>query len=245
MKRALLLFGVALCFFPIFAADQTAEEQLFAYNNTVLEIYHVGAPYEINNFVVFTAPATARFTGIAFDFEGYKTIHPFSIRTLYDMDGKPTESLMFYILSRPAHTHTISYRLVIDGLWTTDPANPDTYFDEETGILLSRFTFNTYTPLAAASQSHVTAQTNGNAVRFVYRGASGQKIYLAGSFTNWDPWIYELTETTRGFYEIHVPLAPGTYYYTFYSGMNTLLDATNSNRAYTKDGRTASVITVK
>ena len=245
MTRPHFIVCIAFCACHLVGIAHSAEMTTYAYNNAILEIHSAGAPYEIDNAIVFTAPATARFTGIAFDFEGYKTIHSFHIHTMYDMNGNKTDSVLFYILNRPANTHAISYRLVIDGLWTTDPLNPDTYYDEETGILLSRFTLSTYTPFATASQTQVTAQTNGSTVRFVYRGTSGQKIYLAGSFTNWDPWIYELTETARGFYEIQLPLAPGTYYYNFYSGMNAIPDATNSKRAYTQDGRTASVITVK
>ena len=246
MARFYFLLCILLCTFHLFAAEQAAEITAYAYNNAVLEIHSASAPYEIDNAVVFTAPATARFTGIAFDFEGYQTIHPFHIHTMHDMDGNKTDSILFYILNRPPHIHTISYRLVIDGLWTTDPLNPDTYYDEETGILLSRFTFNTQmipTTTSLAQQS--TAQIYSSTVRFVYRGQSGQKIYLAGSFTHWDPWIYELTETARGFYEIQLPFAPGTYYYNFFSGMNALPDTSNSKRVYTQDGRTASVITVK
>jgi hypothetical protein len=82
-------------------------------------------------------------------------------------------------------------------------------------------------------------------VRFVYRGAAGQKIQLGGSFTNWDPFIYEMQETRPGLYECEIPLVPGTHYYNFYKGMSVITDSGNPERAYTADGRSASVIEVK
>jgi hypothetical protein len=243
MKRLLAFLGTLLISVSVFAAgsstvpDPNDTDERYVYNNTVLAIRGIGIPYESNNSVVFTAKSGPRFIGIAFDFEGYKAIHPFRIRKNHDADGKVTDSLMFYILDRPKYIHSISYRLIVDGLWTTDPLNPDKYYDDNTGILLSRFTSSIITPPE-------TVVTRENTVHFIYRGKSGENIYLAGSFTNWDPWIYEMQETSPGFYELNLPLPSGTYYYNYYSGMKALTDRTNPKKAYTEDGRIASVIIV-
>jgi len=235
MKRFLfLLCALQAILCRVAAADYNDE--------TVLEIRGVVAPYEKDGTVVFTADAKSRFTGIAFDFEGYKTIHPFRIHTMRDMDGKAKGSVLFYILNRPEKAKSLSYRLVIDGLWTTDPANPDSYYDEKEGISLSRFTFASDLPQKTAPDA--TNASSHNIVHFICRAGTRQKIYLAGSFTNWDPWIYEMKETSRGVYEIALPLPSGTHYYNYYSGMDALTDSTNPNKAYTKDGRVTSVITV-
>ena len=109
MKRFLfLLCALQALLSAVSAADYNDE--------TVLEIRGVGVPYEKDDTVVFTADAKSRFTGIAFDFEGYKTIHPFRIHTMRDMDGKAKGSVLFYILRRPEAVRSLSYRLVIDGL---------------------------------------------------------------------------------------------------------------------------------
>jgi hypothetical protein len=244
MKRLISVLCALVIPAAVFAAgsstgpDPNDTDERYIYNNTVLEIPGVGAPYEAENSVVFTEKADSRFIGIAFDFEGYKTIHPFRIRRTRDSDGKVTDSLMFYVLNRPKHIQTVSYRLIVDGLWTTDPLNPDRYYEENTGILLSRFTFSTVTPPE-------TAVTKENTVHFIYNGSTGQSIYLAGTFTNWDPWIYQMQETAPGFYELNLPLPPGTYYYSYYAGLKAMTDKTNPNKAYTPDGRTASVIIVR
>ena len=77
------------------------------------------------------------------------------------------------------------------------------------------------------------------------KGDKGQKVRLGGTFTNWDSWIYELTEITPGNYEIKLPLPPGKYYYAFYTGLESFADPANPKKAYREDGKTVSEITVK
>ena len=91
----------------------------------------------------------------------------------------------------------------------------------------------------------VTYKKSDSGVKFIYNGASGEKVRLAGTFTNWDSWIYELKETKPGFYELTLPLPRGKYYYNYYLGMTAIVDKTNPNRVYTQDGRAASVIEVQ
>ena len=69
-------------------------------------------------------------------------------------------------------------------------------------------------------------------------------IRLAGDFNNWDPFMYELQETSRGIYELTLPLPPGTWHYAFFRGTTQIRDESASLKAYTRDGRTASVIVV-
>jgi len=202
------------------------------------KITGLNEPQVINDCIVFTAEHNAHFVGIAFDFENFKQIHPFKLRTLRDIDGNPTDSWYFYILDIPKKAESISYRLIIDGLWTTDPLNPNSEYNRENGIRLSKIDINRNIPPA-------TQIENDNTVHFVYEGESGQQIRVGGSFTNWDSWIYTLSEVKPGFYTLDLPLPEGTYYYNFYSGMKSIIDRTNPDRAYTTDGRVASVLVVK
>lgn len=236
-------------------------------DNVILEIEKVTAPYERDGYAVFTAEHKARYIGIAFDFERFSQVHSFNVRNMKDEDGKVRDTLMFYVMKRPKGIKSFSYRLVIDGLWGCDPHNDDRYYDENTALMLSRFTFETdempatevtgkYTGRYGEAADSAPSASGGNGgssphafqstgVRFVLKEKSGQKIRISGSFTNWDPYIYEMKETSPGLYEMHLPLPPGTYYYTYYSGMKEFIDRSNPNRAYTKDGRTVSVITVE
>ncbi len=241
MKRILSLIISTIIFSSVFVFAEKSvsqEKDLYEYNNIVAKIEKVQKPFYTENYVVFTQKSGPRFIGIAFDFEDYKTIHSFMLHKTRDFDGNITNTIMFYILERPADISEFSYRLIIDGLWTYDPENPTNYFNEETGITLSKINLGETKP-------KITGTTKKSGTNFIYNGEPGQKVRLGGTFTNWDSWIYEMQETSPGFYELTLPLPTGKYYYNYYLGMNAVVDKTNPNRAYTEDGRTASVIVVQ
>lgn len=242
MKRILSLIISTIIFSSVFVfAEKTEllnEKDLYEYNNIVAKLEKVQKPFYTDNYVVFTQNSGPRFVGIAFDFEDYKTIHSFMIHKTRDIDGNITNTIMFYILERPQDISEFSYRLIIDGLWTYDPENPNEYFNEESGITLSKINLGETKP-------KITGTTKKSGTNFIYNGEPGQTVRLGGNFTNWDSWIYEMQETSPGFYELTLPLPTGKYYYNYYLGMNAVVDKTNPNRAYTEDGRTASVIVVQ
>lgn len=257
MKKVAVVLFLAICA-PLMAARGEKESLVPVSedpdkDNVILEIEKVRAPYEKDGFVVFTAAHKARHIGIAFDFERFAQVHSFNVRNMTDDDGEIRDSIMFFVMRRPKGIKTFSYRIVIDGLWACDPNNEDRYYDEGTGLMLSRFTFaNDEMPVTEATGLYAggTQTLNASAmkstgVRFVLKDKAGQRVRIAGSFTNWDPWIYEMSEKEPGLYEMCLPLPPGTYYYTYYIGMRAFVDRANPNRAYTKDGKTVSVITVE
>ena len=207
------------------------------YAQMVAGIAAVRSPYLQGDCVIFTADSSARYVGIAFDFEDFSTIHQFKKRSLRDIEYTVTDSLYFYILKLPKNVQSISYRLIIDGLWTTDPTNANKAYVPEAGAVLSQVNVSRTVPL-------VTEKLDDGTVRFVYRGKGGQKVRLGGSFTNWDSWIYEMQEIAPGLYELDLPLPPGTYDYAYYTGISSTIDTTNPTRCYTEDGREASRITV-
>ncbi len=234
---ALLL---SLVSFHSFAAEVTGglTEEEADYANLVTSITKVKAPYMKDGYIVFTAEKDARFVGIAFDFENFKTIHPYQKHNSYNESGEVKDSLFFYALKLTKDMQKIKYRIVIDGLWTLDPTNESKGFDRSTGLLLSIYDATREIPPA-------TEQLKDGIVRFVYQGESGKQIRLGGSFTNWDSWIYEMKEVQPGLYQFELSLPPGTYQYAYFTGMNMLVDITNPQRCYTVDGKTASQITIR
>ncbi|MCF0242778.1 MAG: isoamylase [Treponema sp.] len=201
------------------------------------EIDKPQAPVISDDYIVFTADSGYKFVGIAFDFEGFQKIHPFEILKSYDEDGELTKEIMFYCYERKHKTQSIKYRLVMDGLWTTDPHNPVKEYDEKINLYFSKVE-------NLGDIEVITGQKNETLTHFIYKGESGLDLRLAGTFTNWDPWIYNLIETSPGFYELELPLPRGQYFYSYYVGLQPVLDNTNPEKAYTADGRTANVLTV-
>lgn len=238
MKRfSLIIAGILLCC-VLYAQDYYKEIETYEYNNLINSINKVQEPIVTDKYIVFTAETGPRFVGIAFDFENYQTIHPFKIKNSRDFNDEIISSIMFFSLERPADLTEISYRLVIDSLWTPDPVNANNYYDAETGVSLSKVEIGSTLPV-------VTGTNSESITRFIYNGESGKTVRIGGTFTNWDSWIYELEETSPGFYEISIPLPQGKYYYNYFLGMKAITDKTNPEKAYTDDGRISSVITVQ
>lgn len=246
MKR-IFTFFVLFFIFNIsitFAKDssQKTEEEIkftypYEYRVITNEIRDVTNPYQTGDYIVFTAEDGPHHVGIAFDFEDYKTIHSYKRKTLRDMDGNVTSTCYFYILEFPKNIDRISYRLIIDGIWTTDPSNFNKSYNPYTGIEVSTLNI---------TDNHVNeTKKSSNGIHFIYQGKSGQKIRLAGTFTNWDSSIYTLQETRPGYYELYLPLPQGTYYYAFYNGTQSFVDTTNPDRAWSTEGRETSKIVVQ
>lgn len=247
MKR---LFKIVLPLFlimsgiPLFAKEsskKSAPEIVFKYpyeyRVIANDITSVKAPYQVDDYVVFTAEKGPRHIGIAFDFEDYKTIHSFMKKNKTDIDDNVSESCYFYILELPENLDSISYKLIIDGIWTTDPSNFETCYNPYTGIEVST--------ISVRNNHKNETKADEKGAHFVYEGKPGQKIRVGGTFTEWDSWIYELTETRPGHYELFIPLPEGTYYYAYYNGTASFPDKTNPDRAWSGEGRETSILYVK
>lgn len=238
MRKQALFFFAAILSSSLFAFENISDTYLF--NTTVLEIAKVSMPYEKDDYIVFTHDNSARSVGIAFDFEDYKIIHQFKVRKIVDMNFSEKDAILFYLLEKPRGIQNISYRLIVDGLWTSDPLNENSFYDEKLGIVVSHIAVKKKEAQKTESVTDVR-----KTVHFLYRGNSGEHIYVTGSFAHWDPWIYEMKETSYGVYELDIALPAGTHYYLFYNGLNSFPDAANRERAYASDGRLASVVRVK
>lgn len=232
MKKILFVLTIILVLINNgFAKDN------YGIQNLITTIQNPQKPVVKGDYIIFTSPSHYRTVGIAFDFEDFEIIHPFEKLVSYDTDNEPISSVLFHILEVPKKMTSVSYKLIINGLWTLDPLNTVTSFNPETNIRLS-------TVLLNPAVEEETEKTVNGGVRFVYEGETGEKIRLAGSFTNWDSFIYELNETSPGFYELTLPLPKGTHYYAYYKGLESFVDKKNPERVYTSDGRPASVITL-
>ena len=242
MKKYFFAVFFSAVFFS-FASAKTEKEveqepDTYEYNLLVSAIKGVSSPYVSGDYVVFTAKKNSASVGIAFDFENFKTIHPYFLHKTFDIEGEEVASWFFFVLEKPKGIESISYRLIIDGLWSTDPENPEIRYDKE-----SRLNFS-FLKLPKEDDAYTKTLSNGF-TQFVCLAPTGQKIRLGGSFTNWDSWIYEMSEVSPGRYEITLPLPPGIYYYAYYTGMTAFVDETNHERGYSADGKVVSCIKVE
>ncbi len=234
MKKLILFLTVLSCF----VINTFAQDDDYTVQTLITSISRSTSPVVKDGYIIFTADSSSRSVGIVFDFENFAKIHQFEKLTFFDTDSKPVSSVYFYIQKIPPKISEIKYRLIVDGLWTLDPLNEIIDFDTDSRIKLSKIYIDVIDP-------PVTEQVTSDFVHFVYEGKSGEKIRLGGSFTNWDSFIYELKETSEGFYELTLPLPKGKHYYAFFKGAESFTDKTNPDKIYMSDGRKASVITLQ
>ena len=206
-----------------------------------------GKPEIYEDSVLFTAPSTYNRVGISFAYEGYARVYWFKRlvlprdnaelfsngKPLKNVDPNKDSGIMFHLQPIPGNLANMDYRLIIDGLWTADPLNPLTV-SGPSGVAESRVLLpqKPKGPLAESPQP--------GSYRFIYRAPPGETITVGGSFNNWDPFMYELRETSPGIYTLTLPLPPGSYQYVFFHRGEQIPDPDNPQRLYTRDGKIVS-----
>ena len=205
-----------------------------------------GKPEIYEDSVLFTAPSSYQRVGISFAYEGYAKVYWFKRLMLpkdpaelaaagknrKNIDPNKDSGIMFYLQSIPENITNMDYRLIIDGLWTVDPLNPQT-ISGPSGIVASRVSL-------PAKSNTAPGTTPPGSYRFSYRAPPGESITVGGSFNNWDPFMYELRETSPGFYTLTLPLPPGSFQYVFFHRGEQIPDPANPKKLYTRDGRIVS-----
>jgi hypothetical protein len=218
----------------------------YQFINHVVNLKNSGAPEAIEDGILFTAPATYRKVGIAFAHEGFSKVYWFQKLLIPDDTPNPQSveskkllpitykdsGILFYIYMVPKDVTSVEYRLIIDGLWTTDPLNPNQRIDES-GLARS------IAPIPKVSSPLTPQDTPPGTITFRFDTFPHETIYVAGSFNNWDPFMYEMKEKTPGHYELTLHLPPGTYQYAFFCRGERHLDQNNLIKVY-RDGRPVS-----
>jgi len=206
-----------------------------------------GKPEIYEDGVIFTAPSTYNRVGIAFAYEGYARVYwlkrlmlpkdtadfPPAGKVPKNFSFNRDSGVMFYYQPIPANVRNLDYRMIIDGLWTTDPLNPLTVTGPS-GLAESRV------PLPEKTKAQADADLSPGTYRFSYQGPPGETVTVGGSFNHWDPFMYEMRETSPGFYTLTLPLPAGSFQYMFFLRGDRIPDPANPRQLYTRDGRIVS-----
>jgi len=251
MKRIRFFILLTLIFsFSLTAAD-AADWETYEVIERLLSMSSPGTPVIYRDFVIFTADSGLRKVGIAFAHENFAYTYWFR-QLLIPQDpifapippGKKVpdpyidSGIQFHVFEVPENIKDVEYRLVINGLWTTDPYNSLTRKDLVSGLTLSVV----HMPPRPVKLDPLKGLPEG--LIFTFNGPPGEIVTVAGSFNSWDPFMYELKEYPAGVYTLTLPLSPGTYQYVFFCQGKRFVDLNNPRRSYSRDGKAASEITV-
>jgi hypothetical protein len=168
-----------------------------------------------------------RFVGARFRHESWKVLHPYA---------KNEHGVYVLDYPVPEGVRDIRYRIVVDGLWMADPANPRVDSDD-TGEEFSVVTLS-----QEPVRPIVNPRREGDGeVTFTFRGTPGRRVSLLGDFNNWDPFMDFLSETqSPGLYRITLRVPPGPHWYVFFTEGRRVLDMFNAESAVDPDGAPVS-----
>jgi hypothetical protein len=230
---------------PSAAAKEVLSPNL---NLRVVGLKEASPPEIFEDSIIFSSGLKARFIGLAFAHEHYAIIHPMRRNQhgvfflVYPIPVKSDK-----ILASPSPDDDpfegIRYRLMIDGQWTHDPSNDNTVVDEKTGVTVSVLEIP-FLSIENPGVYPILDKRDGNTARFRYRGEPGSVITVAGSFNDWDPFMYEMEETEDGLYTLTLKLPSGIQRYAFIDQGRKVADALNPDFAYTPEGTRVSVLQV-
>jgi len=244
--RTFVLFFITVSILG--AADWESHELV----NLLLNIKEPNPPVVHEDSVIFTADSSIQRIGVSFAHENFSTVYWF--RRLFIPqeflnpvilpgqklpDPFKDSGIQFHVYQVPGNLQEIEYRLVINGLWTIDPANPRTRRDPVSGLTMSVLN------IPPRPENYHPSSGLPEGLKFSFKGPPGEVVTVAGNFNGWDPFMYELKESPSGHYSLTIPLPPGRYQYVFIHRGRRYTDPHNPRRIYARDGNAASEIVIQ
>jgi len=230
MRSLKTVLGVLLCLVAqhAFSVDQYSLDL----HLKVGLLKEASAPQLFGNDLIFSYKSDnpVRLVGIAFSDENFAIVHP-----LY----RNSFGVFFYVRSVPKAGTDLLYRLIVDGLWTTDPHNPN-QVEDGTGVALSQVVI----PARAVPVIASPVYQGGGEVQFFFKAPPDRIVYLAGDFNNWDPFTDRLSEIQKGLYTITLRIPAGVHAYYFVSDGMRISDPLNPRVELSADGANLSVFRV-
>lgn len=207
-------------------------------------ITEAGPPRVFDDVVVFTYEQRdfARYVAIAFEHENYQHRHVFTARR---RDDRP--DLYYLVYPVDVERDSVSYRLIVDGVWLTDPHAPQVTRDRN-GVTVGSVELNEPPPyertsprihedgsvtfyFALDSRVSPTLETV-DARQLSISSFREPRISVVGTFNGWDPYLHRLSGPgPDGFYSVRLPVPAGPHYYYFMVDGQRVLDPLNERRA--------------
>jgi hypothetical protein len=190
-----------------------------------------GPPFLVGDVLILSYmpdESQVRYVGARFAHESFAVLHSY-VRNEYGVFV-----LGYHV---PEGAGTVRYRIVVDGLWMDDPANPESELDA-LGNSISLFRIEKEIPRSIVNPE---LDADGGVI-FMFRGRPGQRVSIFGDFNNWEPSIDFLTEIPGkpGYFSIRLRVRPGPHFYRFFSDGARIPDPFNPRAAVDPAGNEVS-----
>jgi hypothetical protein len=232
------------------AQDLAAHLYIKGLEEASAPVYHQGSDSMVFTYQAETGRFQPRHVGISFEHEQFAIVHDMQFVDRRDGDGNLLSRVYFLFvpLTRDIEAlQLLRYRLIVDGTWIEDPLNP-AYEVKISGRRVSLASLpaeREILPISPEIRS-IDETSRSKLVQFRFFGDPGQQVYLAGSFNNWDPFMYPLREKAGnpGEYELTIRLLPGEYHYNYYYRGRRIKDPLNVRSSYDIEGYEYSTFSV-
>jgi hypothetical protein len=189
-------------------------------------------------------PPDARYVALAFAHENYGKLHTFL---------KSSTGVYYFVWNFDRETRlklardgkALEYRLIVDGVWMADPANPLAN-RKLNGALISYVDTSLAPALPLLSPEIGDQHGPIRTVILRLRAKPQSEIYVAGTFNNFDPYLHGLQAdpSDPSLFTIELRLLPGQYFYYFVVNGATVLDSLNPDRGYGTEGAAYSRLVI-
>lgn len=182
-----------------------------------------------NILLSYLGSSQSQSVALAMEHEDYRILHKYQ---------KNKHGVFVLSLPLPEGGRKIRYRLIVDGLWTTDP-NAGLERDSRR-FLVSYFILPDG---SGAPEPGVKLLADGR-TRFTHRSASGNSVFLVGDFNRWDPFLTPMPESPvyPGVYSIALTLPAEARHYRYVINGKETSDPENPRTARNGRGETVSII---
>lgn len=167
---------------------------------------------------------------IAFAHEDFSRLYAFE---------RNENDVYVFLYDVPRELDEVRYRLVVDGIWTTDPRNPDRVVDRW-GVDLSR----TAVPRVERTATRAPITHPDGTVEFVVTAPEGASVAVVGSFNGWDPFMTPLREVEPGRFSRRLRLGSGEHLYYYVVDGLRIPDPRNERRRWHTSGLVVSVVSL-
>lgn len=231
----IIILPAALLLITTIPAFSIGEYSL-SIHTLISELKEAKKPIFIDNKILFTYSIGTKFTrrvAIAFDTDNFRQVYPLL---------KNEYNVFFIARELPINTDSLGYRLIVDGVWTDDPVNTNSFLSPER-VKVSRIVI----PRSSYKKKVSPIISTNRNVRFIYNDISNKQVYLSGNFNNWDPFMLRMKEESEnpGTYSISLRMSEGSHYYKFVADGISVQDPNNPDKAYDKRGNAVSVVSIK
>jgi len=195
----------------------------------VQSVEKAGPPQFLQSRVLFSykppEDVPVRLVAARFEHEGYRALHPYF---------KNENGVFLLLLDVDQGLKSLTYRIVVDGVWMRDPANPKVE-EDPFGVEFSVFDL-----AARPSPPLRSPQISGREVTFWFRARAGRFVAVVGEFNHWDPYWDRMEEPSPGLYRATLRLPPGQHFYAFSVDGERVTDPLNVDRAVDREGFSVS-----